>query len=141
MVKKKKIKRRNDVVLQASKILNCKSHSSSSSGRRKKSKGGRRREEEEDAWREEEVSAPGEEEKEHTCGRRRWSCTLSWSAARPRHSTARTWGIFDRQTVKFSSPTASLRGGKSSFLLQKISDPTSLLHFLVYDCVYIYCCL
>ena len=44
-------------------------------GRRKKKRGRRRR-------REEEVPAPGEEEEEQTCGRRWWSCTISWSTAR-----------------------------------------------------------
>ena len=64
------------------KKLKLKCPSCSSSGRIKKSKGGRRREEEEEGGREEEVPTPGEEEEEKTCGWRRWSCTISWSAAR-----------------------------------------------------------
>ena len=145
-------KKKNDVVFVSIvtkrrrfagfKILICKSPSSSSSGIRKKSERGRRR------GREEEVPAPGEEEEEHICGRRRWFCTLSWSAPVVLNAFlvggsasalgCSHLGIFDRQLIPFNSPIASLRGG-NFFKKSKIRPLLCIFLFMI-GCIYIVVC-
>ena len=73
------------------------------------------------------MPAPGEEEEEHTCSRRLWSWTLSWSAARPRHSAP----VYD--------PTSLFLRAVFFFKKSQIQPLFCIFWFMI-GCMYIVVC-